>query len=209
MIPMLPSTTILAFAGFLGGLATGSLVEHAIHRYFLHGTPEIFKRVAYVKSMWRGHALAHHGRYAPNGRCGHYAQDETNRDAVLAFSWWEGPLLIMLCAIGSFGIAAGARSLLGLEFRPFMPEAIGAVAAFVIYYAAYEGLHAIMHVPRRWPRLRSARIVTWLNRRHYQHHINPRTNLNVLIPIADYIWGTERPLPAERQAAADAGYRGD
>ena len=192
---------IIVFGGFIGGLVLGSFFEHAIHRYFLHSTPKILRKNKYVKSMWKGHAVSHHGNYAPDE---HYTQDETNKNEVLTFSWYEGPLLIASATAFSFGVAALVRSLLGITFNPIMPEVIGVGIAFTLYYIAYESLHALMHVPKRWNWLRNTSMMLWLNRHHYQHHVDPRTNLNVIIPIADYVWGTKRRLPKEQQIIADS-----
>ena len=179
-------------AGFCIGIVLGSFIEHAIHKYFLHSTPKILRKSKYVKSMWQGHAVSHHGRYIPDE---HYTQDETNKDEVLTFSWYDGPLIIASAALISFGIAATIRSLLGIRFIFFMPEVMGAIIAFVIYYIAYECLHALMHVPKKFRWLSNTSFMIWLNRHHYQHHLDPRTNLNVILPIADYVWGTKRRSP--------------
>ena len=186
--------------GFIGGLVVSSFFEHAIHKYFLHSTPNVLKKSKYVKSMWKGHAISHHGSYAPDE---HYTQDDTNKKEVLTFSWYEGPLLVAIATVFVFGIDAGIRSLLKIQFNPIMPEVIGAGAAFALYYTAYESLHALMHVPKKWIWLRNTRFMQWLNRHHYQHHIDPRTNLNVIIPIADYVWGTKRRLHKEDYDIAD------
>ena len=60
-----------------------------------------------------------------------------------------------------------------------------------------------MHIPDKWKWLRKTRIMIFLNRYHYQHHTDPRTNLNIIIPIADYVWGTKRGLPKAQQVIAD------
>ena len=190
-------------AGFCIGTVIGSFFEHAIHRYLLHSTPKALRKISYIKSMWRGHAVSHHGTYMPDE---HYRQDETNKNEVLTFSWYEGPLIIIIATIFSFGAAAAIRALLDIKITLIMPEVFGAGLAFTIYYIAYEGLHALMHVPKKWKWLRSTSFMIWLNRHHYQHHVDPRTNLNVIIPIADYVWGTKRILPKEQQTIADAEY---
>ena len=179
----------------------GSFFEHSIHKYFLHSTPKMLRKNIYAKSMWQGHAVSHHGTYMPDE---HYTQDETNKNEVLTFSWYEGPLLITIATLFSFGIAVIIRLLLGIEFTIIMPEVLGAGIAFAVYYIAYEGLHALMHVPKKWRWLRNTSFMVWLNRHHYQHHVDPRTNLNVIIPIADYVWGTKRKLSKEQLAVADA-----
>ena len=190
----------IVFAGFIAGIVLGSFFEHAIHLYLLHSTPKFLKKSEYVKSMWKGHSISHHGTYAPDD---HYTQDNTNKGEVLTFSWYEGPLIVATATLFSLGIAATIRSLFGIRFSLIMPEALGACIAFTLYYIAYESLHALMHVPEKWKWLRNTRIMLWLNRHHYQHHVDPRTNLNVIIPIADYVWGTKRGLSKEQQVIAD------
>lgn len=191
----------LGFAGFISGMVLGSFFEHFIHKNLLHSTPRIFKKSKYIKSMWKGHTISHHGSYAPDE---HYTQDHTNKEEVLTFSWYEGPLIIASATAIAYLIAFAIRSLLGMQINILLPEVIGACAAFTLYYIAYEGLHAIMHVPHKWLWLRRQHFMVWLNNHHYQHHLDPRTNLNIIIPIADYVCGTKRQLPKKNYHYADA-----
>lgn len=186
--------------GFIGGLVLSSFFEHAIHKYFLHSTPRALRKSIYIKSMWKGHAISHHGSYAPDE---HYTQDDTNKAEVLTFSWFEGPLIILAATAFVYGIAAVISLLIGTQLSSIFPEVIGAGLAFTLYYISYESLHAIMHVPSKWRWLYKTSVMVWLNRHHYQHHLDPRTNLNVIIPIADYVWGTKRLLPKEHYVYAE------
>lgn len=63
----------------------------------------------------------------------------------------------------------------------------GATAAFATYYGLYEGLHAIMHVPKSLLFIHKNRIVQAMNLRHQKHHQRPNTNLNVVLPLVDWI----------------------
>ncbi len=186
--------------GFIAGIIIGSFVEHAVHKYFLHNTPKFLRKNTYVKSMFRGHVVSHHSTYLPDD---HYTQDDTNKAEVLTFSWYEGPLLILAATILIYWTMAAIRLLLG-KFEPIMPEVVGASTAFALYYCAYEGLHVLMHVPKKMQWLRRTRVLVWMNRHHYQHHVNPSCNLNVILPIADYVWQTRRSLPKEQYVYADA-----
>lgn len=190
----------LVLSGFSMGVILSSFAEHAIHKYFLHSTPKSLIKIKYVKSMWRGHSVSHHGHYLPDD---HYTQDSTNKNEVLTFSWYEGPLVIILFSSIVYLIAATIRLAIGLKFTLVMPEALGAAIATTLYYIAYESLHAIMHVPHKWKWLRSTKFMVLLNRHHYQHHIDPRTNLNVILPLADAVLGTKRTLPKEHCQFAD------
>ena len=150
--------------------------------------------------MWKGHTVSHHGTYAPDD---HYTQDDTNKKEVLTFSWYEGPLIIMLSTFIFYFFDISARTFLGLNLD-VLGDVVGAAIAFSLYYTAYEWLHAIMHVPGKWRWIRNTGIMIWLNRRHYQHHVDPRTNFNVILPLADFILGTNCPLPKKQWKIADA-----
>ena len=186
--------------GFVAGVVLSSFFEYGIHKYFLHSTPK-FLRNTYVKSMWHGHVVSHHSNYIPDE---HYTRDKTNKDEVLTFSWYGGILIVIISTAFVYVFDAAIRILLGVPLTIIMPEIIGFSLAFVVYYAAYESLHAIMHVPDKWRWLCKTRVMKILNRHHYQHHLDPNTNLNVIFPMADYIFGTKHSLPKEKYIYADA-----
>ena len=130
---------IQIISGFFGGLVLGSFFEHSIHKYLLHSTPKFLMKNKYVKGMWETHSVSHHGHYLPDD---HYTQDETNKEEVLAFSWYHGPLIISVSSLFVYGVTLFIPSNLFIV--------LGASIAFTLYYIAYEGLHSIMHVPKKW-----------------------------------------------------------
>jgi len=77
------------------------------------------------------------------------------------------------------------------------------MAALGSYYFLYEYLHFCMHVPRmRW--FETSAWFSWLDAHHHQHHQRHFNNLNVVLPLADFLFGTliragER-IPAQRQS---------
>ena len=190
----------MGIIGFLVTTVFASFIEHTFHKYFLHSTPKTLRKNRYVKSMFVGHVVSHHANYIPDK---HYTRDETNKGEVLTFSWYEGPLLIIFLTSLMFAFFAAIRTALGFKVSLMSPEVAGAAVSSALYYIAYEYLHALMHVPEKWKWLRSTKFMGWLNRHHYQHHIDPRTNLNVVLPIADYFLGTKKSLPKENYAFAD------
>lgn len=187
--------------GFFAGLILSSFVEYGIHKFFLHSTPKLLRKNKYVKSMWHGHVVSHHANYIPDE---HYTRDETNKGDVLTFSWYEGILIVVVSTAFVYGFDAAMRILLGMPLNIIMPEVIGFGLSFAAYYSAYESLHAIMHVPDKWKWLCSTTFMKLLNRHHYQHHLDSNTNLNVILPIADYVLGTKVSLPKEKYIYADA-----
>src|SRR5207249_4910658 len=57
------------------------------------------------------------------------------------------------------------------------------------YYALYEYLHFCMHVPANRPFERT-RFFKFVQTHHRLHHVHYMKNLNVVIPIADFILGS-------------------
>jgi hypothetical protein len=58
-----------------------------------------------------------------------------------------------------------------------------------LYYAAYEFIHWCMHLPK------ARRVETWwmfrrLNGHHLLHHRYMHKNFNVVLPLADLLFGT-------------------
>lgn len=196
-----PINFITIGISFLAGIALSSFIEFGIHKYLLHGTPKSLRKISYVKSMFQGHVVSHHANYMPDD---HYTRDDTNKGEVLTFSWYEGILIVSVSTALVFGLAAAARVMLDMPVAILMPEVIGFSVALVSYYAAYEWLHAVMHVPDKWRWVCSTRIMKMLNRHHYQHHLEPDTNLNVIFPLADYVFGTKRRLSKEKYIYADS-----
>jgi hypothetical protein len=65
----------------------------------------------------------------------------------------------------------------------------GGMAALGLYYFLYEYLHFCMHVPKgRW--LEKSAWFSWLDAHHHQHHERHFKNLNVVLPLADLLFGT-------------------
>src|SRR5205814_6482138 len=99
---------------------------------------------------------------------------------LVTMAWWNGPVLVLLNAPFPLTVAWLTGSWWVLA---------GAVPAFACYYGAYEYLHWCMHVPRgRW--FQRTRVFRWIDRHHRIHHLVPSRNLNVVLPIADFILRT-------------------
>ena len=165
-----------ATLAFALGFVYSSFFEWALHRYLMHSDH-------LMKYPFRAHQLEHHHIYRADGS--YFLNDEhTKQDEEhLTFAWWNAPLLLALHA----PLAALAWFLGG------WPAAGGFVASMAAYYALYEYLHYCMHVPkgRAFERTRFFRFV---NEHHRLHHVHYLKNLNVVVPIADFVLGTRIPM---------------
>ena len=158
----------VAFACFL---LYASFFEWLLHRYLMH------------QPLWsypfRAHALVHHGifRSGPS----YFLSALENRKKIM-FAWWNAPLIL--------GLHAPVLLWIGYLFdaRIF----IGGMAALGFYYFLYEYLHFCMHAPKgRW--LEQTGWFYWLDAHHHMHHKRHLSNLNVVLPLADYVLGTLVP----------------
>lgn len=157
---------------FAAALVAGSFFEWALHRYLMHGV--WFKTYPY-----RTHDQIHHVVF--DGGPKYQLRHDEDR-AVVTMAWWNAPLLFLVNAPIPALVAWAVGSWWVLP---------GAMAGYMAYYATYEYLHWCMHVPGpRW--FQGTRVFKWINRHHRLHHLDPMTNLNVVLPIADFVLRTRR-----------------
>jgi hypothetical protein len=169
-------TILLVFGGsFVVFFAYASFFEWALHKYFMHMTTWNYPFTA--------HALTHHGLFRAD--YSYHVQREEDREKV-TFAWWNAPALLLVqspllfIAVYFFGWAA------------FW----GGLVALASDYVLYEYLHWCMHVPQdRW--FERTWVFRWLNAHHHMHHLYALKNLNVVLPLADWVMGTLIPTPAE------------
>jgi hypothetical protein len=155
--------------------AYASFFEWFLHKYIMH--------TLNWKYPFTSHALTHHGLFRAD--FSYHLQREQDKPKV-TFAWWNAPALVLLqspflfVAAYFFGWAA----------------LFGGLLAMVTDYVLYEALHWCMHVPQdRW--IERTWVFQWLNAHHHYHHLYPFKNLNVVLPLADWVMGTLVPLPAK------------
>lgn len=152
----------------LGFFCLTSFFEWTLHKYIMH-TP-----------LWQypfhAHALVHHGLFRADRS--YHIQPGVDQNKV-RFAWWNAPGLYLLhvpllsVLVYFFGWAVFWGGTVGL----------------FSYYVLYESLHWCMHVPQdRW--VERTRAFRWLNAHHYLHHRYAYKNLNVVLPLADWLLGS-------------------
>lgn len=165
----------------LGALAVAvvqaSFFEWAFHRYWLH-------RPWLPKHCFTKHTLIHHQLCKFDDT---FHVEEEEQHEALRFNWWGGPLLLLINLIPWTALAwwLGSRGV-GL---PFVAMLATFGATFGLYYAGYETFHYLMHKPSL-PSIEGSGYFQFLKRHHRIHHARMDRNLNVLVPIADWVLGT-------------------
>jgi hypothetical protein len=145
-----------------------SFFEWVLHKYLMH-TP-------LLGYSFHAHALVHHGLFRADRS---YHLQRAEDEPKVTFAWWNAPGLLflhlpLLIVLGSLGGRAAYW---------------GGAGGLVSYYALYEYLHWCMHVPHgRW--FETTRVFRFLKAHHYLHHRFAFRNLNVVLPLADWLLGT-------------------
>jgi hypothetical protein len=183
------SIVVAIVCGLAGGIVWSSIFEWTLHKYVMH------KPFFGFRYPFQAHALTHHRIFDWDDT--YWLHDANDLDNV-TFAWWNAPVLIGL----NTPLMAGAVWLVTGGFTPEFWVASGcASGAMTLYYAAYESLHYCMHVPdKRW--FQKMGWFRWIDDHHRMHHKRPTSNLNVVLPLADYLFRTKMPglAPVSRMA---------
>lgn len=132
-----------------------------------------------IRYPFEAHALTHHRIFRADAS---YFLPTGEAASEVSFAFWNAPLLI--------GLHAPLLWLLGRASG--WPILVPGLVAMSIYYALYESLHWCMHVPKdRW--IEKTAVFRWLTVHHRAHHQRQNTNFNVVLPLADFLFGTLRP----------------
>ena len=163
-----------------------SFFEWAFHRYWLH-------RPWLPKECFTAHTLVHH-QLCKFDDTFHVVEEEQHE--ALTFQWWGGPLLVLINLV-PWSLLAWGLAALGVKFH-YVATIATIGATILAYYCGYEGLHHLMHKPR-FPWVESSGFFRFIKQHHRIHHVHMDRNLNVFLPIADFVLGTlvtRAPVPA-------------
>ena len=156
--------------GFAGGVIYCSLFEWLLHKYVMH------KPLKFFRYPFLAHAVTHHGKFKADQT--YHLQDEADKETV-PMAWWNAPAIWVLHIL----------PMLGVQWLVGKPIFWGAMSTMIVYYAAYEYMHWCMHIPRKRNIERSG-LFFRLNGHHLLHHRYMGKNLNVVLPLFDFLFGT-------------------
>jgi len=164
------------------GVPYASIFEWFFHRYVMH------RPVWGFQYPFRAHALTHHRIFKADDTY-HFQErhHEAEDKAKIRMAWWNIPFIVLM-GITPFVLAALPLIFFGWWAGSIAISATG-LALSLGYYIAYEYTHWCMHLPK------SRRIEFWwafrkLNGHHLLHHRFPSKNFNVVLPMADWLFGT-------------------
>jgi hypothetical protein len=152
-----------------------NLIEWSVHRFPMHRpmTPRI---------MYKNHALAHHIAFTERNM----PVREARELGLVMMPWYT--------MIGLFVVASPVM-LLAAALRGAGLAGVFLLAA-VLYFLAYETLHALYHLPAATldrAVLGRLRVFRAMQAHHTHHHVLRRmsaVNFNVTVPLWDWAFGT-------------------
>jgi hypothetical protein len=194
----------LLTAGLLGVLVlpiAASPIEWWVHRYIYHRrlVPGM-SRIFVIHHRGHHHVLFPTWRYTTNGPVlRHPILDST--PSALHRSQWRN-LRIKMChfsfymAIGSVCIWLPSWLLTGnVGFL------IGLIAASAVVSDLFVRVHDAIHYPSQHRLIQAQPWFHFLEVHHYIHHVDTEANVNFLLPLADWLFGTlRRDLTVEELA---------
>jgi hypothetical protein len=161
--------TILAY--FICSVAVCSIFEWLLHRHVMH-KPLLGFMYPYIR-----HAKVHHRIFRADES---YHLKKTEDKHTIPMAWWNGPVLILIASLPSIGI--------GYVLHKYVIVAVF-VSVCTAYFIAYESIHWCMHLPHdRF--IERTGIFFRLNGHHLLHHRYMNKNFNVVLPFADWLFGT-------------------
>ena len=162
---------ITQIAAFIVYFLYASFFEWSLHRWVFH-TPK------YNYSMFHKHTIVHHQIY----KAGETYQTDVDEPESVPMNWWALPMML------GFHLPF----FLAIQWLTGIPSVWGGLAAITTYFTIYESIHWAMHVPRAAKFLSHFRAYRFLDAHHHTHHKYMLSNLNVVLPLADWCMGTLR-----------------
>jgi hypothetical protein len=152
-----------------------NLLEWAVHRYPMHHpmTPRL---------MYKNHTLLHHIAFTDRNM----PVTDARELGLVMMPWYT--------MLGLFVVASPVMVLAGVLRGPGLAGVF--LLAAVLYFLAYETLHALYHLPAATldrVLLGRLRVFRAMQAHHAHHHVLRRmtaANFNVTVPLWDWICGT-------------------
>lgn len=169
---------IVILATIACGIFYASMFEWLLHRYVMH------RPVWRFKYPFVSHAQTHHRVFKAD--TSYHVQDESQK-RLIPMAWWNGPILVLI-GMTPFTLSGIPFAILGW-WAVFIAILVTGCVVFSAYYGTYEYLHWCMHLPKR-RKLEKSWLFQKLNGHHILHHRYMGMNFNVVLPIADALFGT-------------------
>ncbi|HKI30378.1 MAG TPA: hypothetical protein VKA46_00705 [Gemmataceae bacterium] len=179
-------------AGFVLSVVAGSLLEWLIHHHVYHG-----RALPFLGRIYRIHHHGHHHVFFPTWRyvtAGAPRRHPVLGPDVLRLHPPGWPNLLTKLSHFALYLAVGAACvwLPAWLLTGHVAFLASIIAANAVIADLLVRVHDAIHYPdsQRW--LQGWGWFRFLDRHHYIHHVDARSNVNFLLPLADWLFGTLR-----------------
>jgi hypothetical protein len=158
------------------------------------------QRIFVIHHQGHHHALFPTWRYVTNGPARRHPIRSSSPSALHASPWRNRGIkachFAFYMAIGSLCVWTPGWLLTGnVAFLA------GLVAASAVVSDLFVRVHDAIHYPSRHRLIQAQPWFPFLERHHYIHHVDTEANVNFLLPLSDWLFGTlRRSLTAEELA---------
>jgi hypothetical protein len=167
-----------------------SPIEWLVHRYIYHRRSTPLGRIYAVH-------LAHHHVYFPTWR--YITGGPARRIPILAkdvdlpqVSGWKNALTYLAHFIFYMTLGAALIWLPMWLLSRSVPFVLGAILGTTIISNLFIIVHDSIHRPGSHRILEAQAWFCFLDEHHYIHHVDTEANVNFLLPLADWLFGTLR-----------------
>ena len=193
------------FAAVLGGilftLMPASVYEWLVHRYIYHR-----KRSGPLGQIYRIHHYGHHGRifptwrYTTNGPVRRHPVSEDDVTHLYPPGWrnWISKVahFCFYMGIGLFFIWIPGWIL--TQSPLFM---LSVVVTSIVISDLFVRVHDAIHYPGQYRLVEAQPWFAFIDRHHWIHHVDMDANVNFLLPLADWCYGTLRTSLTSQELA--------
>ena len=195
----LPWKGLAFLIGVLVLPVAASPYEWLVHRYVYHGTVvPMLRRIYVIHQHGHHYAIFPTWRYVTNGPVlRHPILSESRSD--LHRTVWSN--LRIKAAHFAFYMLLGTLLILAPAWFASRNVAFvaGLFAALLVVSDLFVRVHDAIHYPKDFPWLQRQRWFRFLDEHHYIHHVDTSVNVNFLLPLADFLFGTMRRTLTEEE----------
>lgn len=193
-VRLLPHDAIGAVAAFVVGLIItpiiASPIEWLVHRYIYHRSFSLLRRIYAVH-------LAHHYLYFPTWR--YVTGGPARRIPILGkgvsvhqISRWKNAMTYFAHFVFYMTLGAGLIWLPVWLISQSVPFLLGVILGTVVISNLFITVHDAIHRPGSHRIMENQTWFCFLDEHHYIHHVDTEANVNFLLPLADWLFGTLR-----------------
>lgn len=195
------SIPVSVIAGIFFTLIPASVLEWLVHRYIYHR-----KRFGPLAQIFRIHHRGHHAaifptwRYTTNGTVRRHPISEPDVSRLYPTGWRNW---ISKTAHFGFYMAIGFVFILapGWLLTQSVPFSMTIVGALALLSDLFVRVHDAIHYPGQFKFVEAQPWFPFIDRHHFIHHVDMEANVNFLLPLADWCYGTLRTSLSESEIA--------